>query len=293
MYTGGLENHPKLIEEWSQYCPLWGVPAGVLPRVREPMNLGMLLRSPRVQTVPHVAEGRWLVKPLRGAGGRGIREWEGGPIRRGEYLQEWVEGESRSAIYFATDAGCELLGVTRQLIGVEWLHAKPFQYCGNIGPLPLTPPERDHWQAIGDALWSVGLRTLFGVDAIWHCGEPWIVEVNPRYTAAVEVLEHALGIACLAGGVPKRPGGKQVAVGKAIYFAPRSLRFPDRGSWDADLAVTDVWRLPGYADIPNPGEAFAAGEPVVTLFATGQVAGLEAKLQDSSEAMNGLFHHRR
>ena len=36
-----------------------------------------------------------------------------------------------------------------------------------------------------------GLRGLFGVDFVLSEGVPWPVEINPRYTASVEVLEYA------------------------------------------------------------------------------------------------------
>src|SRR5262249_25634739 len=38
---------------------------------------------------------------------------------------------------------------------------------------------------------SLGLRGLFGVDFVLEGGRPWVVEVNPRYTASVEILELA------------------------------------------------------------------------------------------------------
>jgi len=51
---------------------------------------------------------------------------------------------------------------------------------------------------LGDALVSgFGLRGLFGVDCVLRDGVPYPVEINPRYTASVEVVEHALGIATM------------------------------------------------------------------------------------------------
>ena len=44
---------------------------------------------------------------------------------------------------------------------------------------------------------AAGLRGLFGVDFVLRDGIPWPVEVNPRYTASVEVLEFAAGIRAL------------------------------------------------------------------------------------------------
>ena len=50
-----------------------------------------------------------------------------------------------------------------------------------------------------------------------------------------------------------RRGLNPAIVGKAIYYAPHRIAFPAAGPWDADLASPfDPWRLPGFADIPEP-----------------------------------------
>src|SRR5205085_906785 len=82
------------------------------------------------------------------------------------------DGEPQAAIFCATDGGCELLGVTRQLVGEPWLHAPPFRYCGSVGPLSL--PSIEPWQRLGAAVAAfAGLRGLFGIDAILRDGGPW------------------------------------------------------------------------------------------------------------------------
>src|SRR5436190_2180226 len=71
--------------------------------------------------------GRWLVKPVAGAGGAGIRRVRSPrSYRRPVYVQEFIVGESRSAVFVADAGGCRLLGVTRQLVGEPWLHAPAF-----------------------------------------------------------------------------------------------------------------------------------------------------------------------
>ena len=37
----------------------------------------------------------------------------------------------------AAKGTAQLLGLTWQLVGQAWLHAPPFGYCGNVGPVPL------------------------------------------------------------------------------------------------------------------------------------------------------------
>src|SRR5262245_15365749 len=64
------------------------------------------------------------------------------------------------------------------------------------------------------------MRGLFGVDGVLCEGAFWPVEVNPRYTASVEVLERATGLrafAWQAGDVsPPRSSSPRPPVGGAL-----------------------------------------------------------------------------
>ena len=89
-----------------------------------------------------------------------------------------------------------LIGVTRQLIGAP---GSPFAYRGSIGPVTISERLKARLDLMGRVLASeFALVGLFGVDFILRDDEPWPVEVNPRYTASVEVLELALGRSLLA-----------------------------------------------------------------------------------------------
>jgi predicted ATP-grasp superfamily ATP-dependent carboligase len=107
-------------------------------------------------------------------------------------------------------------------------------------------------------------------------GIPRPVEVNPRYTASVEVLEYATGLAALAlhrrvfdpaGPQPglREPLGK--VVGKAILFARAPGHVPDSGPWQSALHLPGpVDEMPEFADIPASGERLEPGRPVLTFF---------------------------
>jgi predicted ATP-grasp superfamily ATP-dependent carboligase len=330
MYTGGLDNRPELVARLAGCRPLWGNGPAALARARDPQFVSRALReaglpAPAVQRDPDLLRPtcRWLVKPLRGDGGTGIRFWTRGctvPSRgAGVYFQEYVEGESCAAVYVGDASQAWLLGLTRQLVGNSWLHGGIFRYCGSIGPLvkglsykpdaparadnvmPLTTPSppslarracvpgpdaatqaedalQTSLQQVGVVLAArCGLMGLFGVDGVLRDGVFWPVEVNPRYTASVEVLEYATGLTALSwhrqafsgAALPcPFPSQAQAAerVGKAVLFAREDLVFPAEGPW---LAPTQLTALPGYADIPAAGEVIPRGRPVLTFFVRG------------------------
>jgi predicted ATP-grasp superfamily ATP-dependent carboligase len=300
MYTGGLENRPGLVRRMAQRRSLWGNDAPVLRVMRRPQVVARLLRAAdlacpevylRAANVP--AQGRWLAKPRFGAGGTGIHFWNGEESerrRRPVYFQEYLAGGSCAAVYVAGEGQARLLGVTRQLVGATWLHAAPFHYCGSIGPLHLTSTLRSALERVGNALAGSAslssekrLRGLFGVDFILRDGIPWPVEVNPRYTASVEVLEYALGLSALAwhrhvfdrdAPCPPALSASNGILGKAILFARAPLRFPAHGPWRHTLdqlpkpiSAARLRQPPAFADIPHAGQHLEAGRPILTIFA--------------------------
>jgi predicted ATP-grasp superfamily ATP-dependent carboligase len=288
LYTGALENWPGLVDRMARLRPLWGNAEWRLDRPRHPATVRALVRAaglpcPAVRVgAPDGPTGeRWLVKARFGAGGAGIRFWDASAGRgpsRPVYFQAFVDGTPHAALYVGDGIYARLLGVTRQLVGEPWLHAAPFHYCGSVGPLPLAPDLRHGLELLGDVLVrGCGLRGLFGVDFILRDGAPWTVEVNPRYTASVEVLEHGTGVPALAlhrrvfdaeAPEPSRAPTRGGWIGKAILFAARALTFPADGPWRSVIEAPPApWDLPAFADVPAAGERIRAGRPVLTFFA--------------------------
>lgn len=294
MYTGGLENHPALVDAVSQGRPLWGNCGRTLRAVRDPFRVAEALADagaacPSVSRteadVPR--DGSWLRKPLRGSGGTDIRPWLGrdagaGPWPEdphGWYYQQRVDGTECGAVYVAAGGKAALLGVTRQLVGLDWTGASAFQYAGSVGPLAWGPEVTEQFGRVGEILSEkFDLCGLFGVDAVVENGCVWPVEVNPRYTASVEVLERTLEIqaislhaeACLQGRIPQMvPGEPRAWCGKAVLFARRNFTVPP--------AMLDLAReenagrdWPNVADIPGPGTLIKAGAPITTVLAEAE-----------------------
>jgi predicted ATP-grasp superfamily ATP-dependent carboligase len=275
IYTGALENYPELVERWSHIRPLYGNPADVLRRIRDPQLVSDSLHRAGLPC-PAIAssdtfppqDGSWIRKPLRSAGGIRVERWTPEaatkPWEFPSYFQQFISGTSISATFVANRETATLLGVTRQLLADN-----SFRYVGSIGPLSLSESNRRQFELVGQILAAeFQLTGLFGVDAIMNDAGVWPVEINPRYTASVEVLEKSLGIgavemhitACRNGSLPKQiPTTASFIVGKLVHFA------------NCDFTVTQDLRnsLPGIADVPQLGTRINQGDPVVTLFHNG------------------------
>ncbi|HEX5444917.1 MAG TPA: ATP-grasp domain-containing protein [Pirellulales bacterium] len=305
MYTGALENHPALVERWALVRPLWGNPAAVLRSVRQPQlaraafeQAGM--PSPEVRFDPRDVprDGTWLIKPRLSAGGMRVAVWSetqahGGA--RGCYFQQYIAGMPCSAVYVAAQGRSILLGVTRQLTGQAWCGTGGFRYCGSVGPIHLAGDLVGRFARVGEvAAHAFNLVGLFGVDAVVNAAGVWPVEVNPRYTASVEILERAgmdpaiaaHRMACETARLPALSGARrQNMCGKAILFAPIRLS-PARG-WVERALQQALADPPLVADIPAAGTTIEAGWPIATVFADGPDAdAVVSRLQAASrEAM--------
>ena len=297
IYGAGLENQPDLVARLASGRTLLGCTAETLERVRDPATLGASLRSAGLAypatfggaDAPRRTERsrRWLRKPVRGGGGRGVREWRGGALDGDVVVQEHISGLACSAAAVADGRSAALLGVSEQLIGQRWLGARGYAWCGNVVPPGLGEVQR---RALAEAAQAIcahlalafGLRGLFGVDLVWDGERAWVVEVNPRPTGSLECVEaaHDVGVfaahleAC-SGRLPPLTAASEPrrAAGKAILFATQEVR----------VGETHGWPERGIRDVPHPHERIASGHPICTLVSVQEspgavLADLEARV---------------
>jgi len=130
------------------------------------------------------------------------------------------------------------------------------------------------FQAIGGELARrFSLVGLFGVDLILANDQFWVIEVNPRLPASVEVLERACGFeavaihveACRTGRLPPPPAISGTWCGKAILSARADLVVP--ADVNGLALPTDLKTWPDVADVPAAGTRIRAGGPIATVLA--------------------------
>ncbi|MFW6115958.1 MAG: ATP-grasp domain-containing protein [Chloroflexota bacterium] len=290
-YTSSLENHPEVVEKLAQGRELLGNPLGVLRAVRDWARLRAVCDEegiPYATTLLPGEEtkadptGRWLRKPVRSGGGHGIEPWSGGSLGEGYVLQEQVEGQPASAAFVADGKRSVLLGVSEQLIGREALGAHGYTWCGNI--LPLALRSGAGIEAIVQSLERTAarltqrfnLRGVNGMDFVVADDaegqvHPSLVEINPRYSASMELMDRAYGLSAFDlhvrsfdGELPAYSLAERLDdprfCGKGIVYADENVVMPN----------TADWRREGRRDIPFSGERIEAGHPICTVVAEGE-----------------------
>jgi predicted ATP-grasp superfamily ATP-dependent carboligase len=304
-YVSNFENHPAALRQLSRDRELWGNSPATIVSARNPQGWAQALAEAGI-TVPRIRtaaprpgtdddRARWMLKPRRSGGGHGVQAWQSGmPVPRGYVLQERIAGTAGSIVFAADGRRAVPIAITRQLIGEQAFGASPFRYCGNIlAPArdPVWGDETPLWReavAIAAAATrAFGLAGVNGIDFIVRRGHPVPIEVNPRFTAAMELAERRDGISIfgahvagctkiLSGYSPLRARARGAgAAGKAIVFAPQART---AGGAASRWAIGDHVR-----DIPRPGSPIASGAPICSVFAEAPTtAACRARLNQAA-----------
>ncbi|HJS93593.1 MAG TPA: ATP-grasp domain-containing protein, partial [Solirubrobacteraceae bacterium] len=255
-----------------------------LADVRDPWAVGAAARSagaraPETRGDVGGEGGEWLRKPRRSGGGRGVRRWKGGALRPAEILQRYVPGLSCSAVAIGDGRRAVVLGLTEQL------HRAPgFGWMGNVFPPRLPAGEQAELEGqlravCAEVVARFGVRGAFGVDAVWDGRHAWVLEVNPRPPASLELFGPGCFEAHVRGarglGLPVAPAASGGRV-KLVLFADRDVRAPDPGWWPEDLVH----------DIPHAGEEIKRGAPVCTLISVS--AGMPELAERGARLLSAL-----
>lgn len=278
-YVGNLENHPAAVQRLARGHRLLGNTPATLVRARDPVAVAEVIRRaggrapltlPPDQTRYASAAVRWLRKPRRGGGGSGVGEWKpGAPLGPHELVQERIEGVLASVAFVADGQRAVLLGISKGLTGDPAFGARGHRYCGSLYPFVADRALRDRLGAIAGAVTDAfGLVGLNGIDFVLREGEPYVLEINPRYCASMELMERGGGISVFEAHVSacgRALPSVDLAptrgmLGKAILYARRDVVVGDSRRW---LLRDDV------RDVPFPGDRIRRGHPVCTVFARG------------------------
>ena len=300
-YTSNLENHPAAVAALARGRRLLGNAPAVLRRVRNPITLmrgfqarGLATPATRA-SAPAVGldRRRWLLKPRQSGGGHGTLPWRRGlRVSRRAYVQERIAGAPGSIVFAADGRRAVPLGVSRQLIGERAFGGRGFRYCGSLlasSGAPLFERQAELYEraaALAQAATEAfGLRGVNGLDFIARAGVPLPIELNPRYSASMELVERATGLSIFGVHVEacdgRLPGAVRPAArvfGKAIVFARRAIVAVDLAGFGA-AAV---------ADVPHPGERIGRGHPICTVLADAADGGRCARaLADAAAGIYG------
>ena len=284
---------------------LLGNKVAVLDQVRDPWKLKQALAEIEVAMPEFHRVDDWdpdtqgkimLLKPLDGGGGRGVRvlpqekDTAQGIIsslqKPARYIvQDYISGFPASVTFVADGQRTEVLGTSRQLTVRQG--ALNFINAGNIVPfdtslisgisVSLDVFEERLWRICSHLSTVFHLRGINTLDFVINSKGIWVLEVNPRWSASVELIEEWRGerlfakhlAACRVSqrSLPfngdesrlnqKRPG----FWGKRIVYAKSSFQV------GCGLDLSYLFEQ-GVRDIPVAGTKIEKGEPICTVLSS-------------------------
>lgn len=293
LYTGGLENQPDLIEQIGRDREILGNSASTLKRVRNPFQLadawkahGAVFPAVMPYAFENKASGQWLLKSMNSSGGSGVHEYAVATIglnSKHYYWQQRIEGEPFSAVYVGNGDQAVCVGVSQQWVGQQWLNAPCFAYCGSIGPIALHESMQKQYQQLGTIIAKqFQIKGLFGIDTIHGQGAVWPIEVNPRFTASVEVYErvanqslfHAHIAACRQASLQPAMGFIQELASHTATLVCKVILYNNATTWlfprweanamAASLMANDNMILT-LSDWPQAGTRMLPHQPLCSL----------------------------
>jgi uncharacterized protein len=315
MYTGGLENYPEIVAEIAglvgEDVPCWSAMPDVLVKVRDPFWLQATIRATAGfgelaclrRPTESMGDGRWLVKSRKSAGGLTTRYWQpDATMGEDDYLQRYCEGKPFSVVAYRDGERMVSLGaavpiaVPTATISGE----RPFLYLGSVAPIGLPQMVQATVDAIlGGIARESGLHGVIGADFVWNNEGVWLLEINPRYTASMELYELATGCRvldyfdgwkdCPVFEASERERPQVVA--KRIVYAERDIELMRPLGGELSSPMESLWDVPLLADVPQVPCVLPAGSPVCTVYGTGECVEIATAMANErgSRLMAELF----
>lgn len=267
VYGAGFETRPALLGEIGGRWRILGNEPEVLARLKRPEEFAAVcsrLGIPHPETrreCPPKPEG-WLKKRAGGGGGAHIIPANGAvPRGKDTYFQRRVEGRAVSALFAAARDDVRIIGFSEQWQAPSPL--EPYRFGGAVRPADLPPhTEATLTDAVHALAREFGLRGLNSADFLVDESGWWLLEINPRPGATLDIFDSAacplfaLHMAAITGRPLPRARSLADAAATRIVYASRTIAVPPSARYPA-------WT----ADRPRPGVRLRAGDPFCTVLA--------------------------
>ncbi|MET7242607.1 ATP-grasp domain-containing protein [Methylobacterium sp. EM32] len=264
----GFEGSPGLMRRLAGRYALLGATPEAVAALKDPGRFAALcgrlgIPHPEIALAPVPDPDAWLVKRRGASGGGHIRPALPGRLPAGSYLQRRVPGRPRSLNALADGRAVTVLAATEQWAAPG--PGRPFRYAGAAGPAPLPAPVREAAErALAALVAATGLRGLVSADLLVEGEAWWLLEINPRPGATLDVLDRgkvplfAAHLAAARGRLPEYRLELPGAAATEILYADSEIPAVPALDWPA-------WTM----DRPPAGSRIAAGAPVCTVLAEG------------------------
>jgi uncharacterized protein len=296
-YGAGFEKTPSILSQINKRIPIIGntaqnvgkcKAANIFFKICDELNIAY---PPTMYELPSHLNG-WVQKEIGGSGGGHIKQLSDKQEIQvnNVYYQKIQEGKPISCLFLANESGVQVVGISEQWLDVN--DVEPFRYGGAVSHAEITERAKmrliDYVSKLSQAIGLVGINSC---DAICDGDDVYVLEVNPRLSATVDlyVAEQPNLIAAhvaasqskLGEDVFKKNNLNKKSAAHQVIYAQYEVTIGDNMSWP-------VWAR----DVPRGGSCFRVGMPICTVFSEADTALLARKLvQDKAiELKNKLLN---
>ncbi|UCH32170.1 MAG: ATP-grasp domain-containing protein [Candidatus Bathyarchaeota archaeon] len=313
LLASGLEDSPRVLAELHKLVPIVGNSPEIIKRVRNNQEFfngldQLSISHPITVLVGTYQEAKQaakdigypvIAKPIVTFGGVGIRKINDGKELRsvfhqnaaspcsGVLIQDFIFGVNASVSFLSSSRSVTMLTLNEQLLGMKPLgQEEPFGYCGNIVPLSIDNGLIIECSNLVQKIASYfNLLGINGVDlVISNDGEPYVIEVNPRFQGTLECVERVLGLNLVDAHIKTctRNILPILKCRKPMSHCARMLLFARFASIAPNLSNIKEAR-----NIPLPGVFIEEGEPLCSIMIEGKTR--EAVLKKALKLSSHIY----
>ena len=212
-----------------------------------------------VFNAPNDAEN-WLVKPMQGLGGAGIKRYQNNNTSESAcYWQKYHAGAQHSVLFLANGKLTQVLGFNTQwTIGLS--ESEEFIFSGIVNSTELL---NEHKALVMDWLNKIvpifRLKGLNSLDFIQSGDNSYLLEINPRPSASMQLYDGDLINRHIKASQGKLSDYNFVQNGYSAYQIVYA---------DQDVMIPEVFLWPDWClDLPEAGSLIHTGQPICSIIA--------------------------
>ncbi len=317
LLTGGMEHRTQWVDHCHSVANRGGPDGKQLSAMRSLDNwekwavsseLGWPATYRKIQDFTllpdQLAGSDWLLKPLNSAGGIGVIDLTNAvlvndPLLQNPteaYIQKRLPGVAIGITFLSSEFGSALVGAAAAWPPDRKPITSRYVYRGSYGPLRLTDEQIDRLRRFAGIVGrESGLLGLWQADFLVHHGALTLLEINPRWSASMDILDVCLDlrlvemhyesickILCRAAyeqfalnACKRARESIESMIGKLVVYAPNAFTVSQAQSdywwanrWECDVNTTR--NRSQFADIPVAGTNVEIGNPILTVLTSGR-----------------------
>lgn len=288
----GFEDRPKLIDSLDKRYRLLGTKAETVAELKDPARFFPLLKQLGIAhpltslTRPENAQG-WIAKRAGAASGAHIRNLNTlARVHPKHYFQKYLAGTPRSVFAISSKGGLAI-ELSRQWTAPS--DRRPFRYGGAvITDYAETRAEQQMISAAATLIEMLDPVGLVSFDFIEHDGDAYLLEVNPRPGATLDIFDDVQGNvfrAHVEAGLGRDLWQEREL--PPVQSRASALLYADCGALTAGEMDWPQWAF----DRPLPGTSIPAETPIASVQADGATAQeAEANVRTRLSQLSSLVY---